>query len=178
MVGTWGMCCVYKANVFRKQNYLRFYEGQFTKVGCNTNVSKQFIIVGYLGRTALDDDRSGGRVDGMEWCGPGWGRGLGWGLGRGRGEGEGEGSGNRSILDCSNMMMVLCVSCAKQVCFVKHIIVHLLVVIVPIMGFAMAGGGWVVVVVWIGGVGWGCPTHMLGQCIIVGYLGGSVTVPF
>ena len=87
MVGTWCMCCVYKAKVFRKQDYRRFDEGQFTKVGCKTNMSKQCIIVGYLGRTALDDDRSGGRVDGMEWCGLGWGRGWGWGVGRGRGEG-------------------------------------------------------------------------------------------
>ena len=27
------MCCVHKAKVFRKQNYRRFDEGQFTKVG-------------------------------------------------------------------------------------------------------------------------------------------------
>ena len=33
--------------------------------------------------------------------------------------GEGEGSGNRSILDCSNMMTVLCVSYTKRTCFVK-----------------------------------------------------------
>ena len=58
-------------------------------------------------------------MDGMEWGGLGWGRGWGWGLGRGRGEGEEEGSGNRSILDCSNMMTVLFVYCAKQLCFVK-----------------------------------------------------------
>ena len=115
------MCCVYKAKSIRKQNYRRFDEGQVTKVGCKTNMSKQCIIVWYLGRTALDDDRSGGRVNGMEWCGLGWGRGWGWGwgLGRGRGEGEGEGSGNRSILDCSNMMTVLFVYCADQACFVK-----------------------------------------------------------
>ena len=42
------------------------------------------------------------------------------GIGRGRGEGgKGEGKDNRSILDCSNMMTVLCVSCSKQACFVK-----------------------------------------------------------
>ena len=83
------MCCVYKAKVVRKQNYRRFDEGQFTKVGCKTNTSKQCIIVGYLIRTALDDDRSGGRVDGMEWCGLGWGRGWGgvWGGEGARGEG-------------------------------------------------------------------------------------------
>ena len=52
---------------------------------------KQFIIVGYLGRTALNDDRSGGRVDGIEWCRLGWvGVGVGvWGGARGRGWGEG-----------------------------------------------------------------------------------------
>ena len=48
-VGTWCMCCVYKATVFRKQNYRRFDEGHFTKVGCNINMLKQCIIVGYLG---------------------------------------------------------------------------------------------------------------------------------
>ena len=63
MVGTWCMRCVYKANVVRKQNYRRFDEGQFTKVGCNTNMSIQCIIVGYLGRTAVDDDRSGGWME-------------------------------------------------------------------------------------------------------------------
>ena len=72
-----------------------------------------------FGRTVLDDDRSGGRVCGMEWSGLGWGRGWGWGLGSGRGEGEGEGNGNRPILDCSNMMTVLFVYYAKQACFVK-----------------------------------------------------------
>ena len=41
MVGTWCMCCVYKANVFRKQNYKRFGKGQSTKVGCKTNMLKQ-----------------------------------------------------------------------------------------------------------------------------------------
>ena len=87
MAGTWCMCCVYKAKVFRKQNYRRFDEGQFTKVGCKTNMSTQCIIVGYLGRTALDDDRSGGRVDGMEWCGLGSGSGLGLGFGEGEGRG-------------------------------------------------------------------------------------------
>ena len=71
MVGTWCMCCLYNANVFRKQNNRRFDEGHFTKVGCNTNMFKLCIIVGYLGRTVLYDDRSGGRVDGMEWCGEG-----------------------------------------------------------------------------------------------------------
>ena len=69
LVVTWCMCCVYKTNVSRKQNYRRFDEGQFTKVGCKTKMSKPCIIVGYLGRTALDDDRAGGRVDGMGWCG-------------------------------------------------------------------------------------------------------------
>ena len=49
----------------------------------------------------------------------GLGVGMGMGIGRGRGEGEGEGKDNRSILDCSNMMTVVCVSCAKQACFVK-----------------------------------------------------------
>ena len=88
MVAAWCMCCVYKAKVFRKQDYRRFDEGQFTKVGCKTNMSKQCIIVGYLGRTALDDDRSGRRVDGMEWCGLGSGSGLGFGFGEGEGEGE------------------------------------------------------------------------------------------
>ena len=50
------------------------------------------------------------------------GSGLGLGFGKGRGErggGGGEGSGNRSILDCSNMMTVLCVYCTKHACFVK-----------------------------------------------------------
>ena len=37
------------------------------------------------------------------------GLGLGVGFGEGRGEGNGEGSDHRSILDCSNMMTVLCV---------------------------------------------------------------------
>ena len=44
----------------------------------------------YLGRTALDDDRSVGRVDGMEWCGLGSGLGLGFGEGEGRGGRGGE----------------------------------------------------------------------------------------
>ena len=111
MVGTWCMCCVYKAKVLRKQNYRRSDEGQFTKVGCKTNMLRQSIIVGYLGRTALDDDRSGGRVDGMEWCGLGWGRGLGLGFGEGGGGEGGRGGGvvARSISDCSIMMTVLCV---------------------------------------------------------------------
>ena len=61
-----------------------------------------------------------GRAGGwMEWSGAVSGRGRGWGLGEGRGEGEGEGSGNRSILNCSNMMTVLYVHCAKHACFVK-----------------------------------------------------------
>ena len=98
MVGTWCMCCVHKAKVFRKHNYRRFDEGQFAKVDWETNMSKQCIIVCCLGRIALDDNRSAGRVDGMEWCALGWGRGWGWGLGRRICEGEGEGSGNRSIL--------------------------------------------------------------------------------
>ena len=55
-----------QTKVFRKQNHRRFDEGQFTNVGCKTNMSKQCIIVGCLGRTVLDDDRSGGC---MEWCG-------------------------------------------------------------------------------------------------------------
>ena len=71
MVAAWCMCCVCEATAFRKKHYRRFAEGQFTKVGCKTNMSKHFIIVGYLERIALDDDRSGGRVDGMEWCGEG-----------------------------------------------------------------------------------------------------------
>ena len=117
MVGTWWMCCVHKANVFRKQNYRRLDEGQSTMVGCNTKMSKQCIVVGYLGRIALDDNRSGGW---MEWSGAVKGRaGDGDGDWEGRGEGEGEGSGNRSILDCSNIMTVLFVYWAKQACFVK-----------------------------------------------------------
>ena len=67
MVGTWCMCCVYKAKVFRKQNYRRFEEGQFTKVGCKTNMSKQCIIVGYLGEPlSMMIGRAGGC---MEWSG-------------------------------------------------------------------------------------------------------------
>ena len=46
MVGTWCMCCVYKANLFRKQIYRRFDQGQFTKVDCKTNIPKRCIIVG------------------------------------------------------------------------------------------------------------------------------------
>ena len=57
---------------------------------------------------SLDDDRSGGRVDGMEWCGEGYGWGWGWGLGGARGEGEGKGT-TVPFLDCSHMMTVLCV---------------------------------------------------------------------
>ena len=53
MVGTWCMCCVYKATVFRKQNYRRFDEGQFTMVGRKTNMLKQCIIVGYFGNRSI-----------------------------------------------------------------------------------------------------------------------------
>ena len=62
------MCCVYKAKSVRKQNYRRFDEGQFTKVGCKTNMLKQCIIIGYLGRIALSMmiGRAGGW---MEWSG-------------------------------------------------------------------------------------------------------------
>ena len=121
MVGTWCMCCVYKSKLIRKQDYRRFDEDQFTEVSCKTNMSKQCIIVGYWGRNALDDDRSGGRVYGMEWCGLGWvgvrvGVGV-WGGGGARGEGEG--SDHRSIFDCSTMITVLFVHCAKQMCFVQ-----------------------------------------------------------
>ena len=91
----------------------------FTEVGCKTNMSKQCIIVRYLGRTAFDDDRAAGGWNGVVRFRVGSGLGLGLGFGEGRGEGEGEGSGNRSILDCSNMMTVLFVHCAKQSCFVK-----------------------------------------------------------
>ena len=70
-----------------------------------------------------------GRAGGwMEWSGAVKGRaGDGDGDGDWEGEGrrEGEGCGNRSILDCINMISVLVVHCAKQACFVKHIIVHL-----------------------------------------------------
>ena len=62
-----------------------------------------------------------GRAGGwMEWSGAvkGW-AGDGDGDWEGRGEGEGEGSGKRPILNCSNMMTVLFVHCAKQTCFVK-----------------------------------------------------------
>ena len=60
-------------------------------VGCKTNMLKQCIIVGYLGGSlSLDDDRSVGRVDGMEWFGE-VGLGMGMGIGRGRGEGKGRG---------------------------------------------------------------------------------------
>ena len=48
-VTAWCMCCVYKAKVFRKQNYRRFDEGKFTMVGCKTNMFKQCIIVGCVG---------------------------------------------------------------------------------------------------------------------------------
>ena len=67
-----GVCVVFKAKVFRKQNYRRFDEGQFTKVGCKTNMLKRCIIVGYLGRAVLSMiDLSGGWMDGMEWFGEG-----------------------------------------------------------------------------------------------------------
>ena len=85
-----GVCVVCaKQTRFAATNYRRFDEGQFTKVGCNTNMSKQYMIVGYLGSIALDDDRLGGRLAGIEWCGEGkgsgWGWGWGWGLGGARG---------------------------------------------------------------------------------------------
>ena len=95
MVGTWCMCCVYKAKVFREQKYRRFDEGQFTKVGCKTNMLKQCIIVGDLGRTALDDDRSGGRAGG--WNGVVRFR-VGSGLGFGFGEGEERGGKGRGVV--------------------------------------------------------------------------------
>ena len=61
----------------------------------------------------------GRAVGWMEWSGLVKGRaGDGDGDGEGEGRGEGEGKGSRSILDCSNMMTVLCVSCAKRGCFV------------------------------------------------------------
>ena len=84
-----GVCVVCtKQKCFANTNYRRFDEGQFTEVGCKTNMLTQCIIVVCSGRTALDDDRSGGRVDGMEWCGLGWGRvGVGgWGGARGKGK--------------------------------------------------------------------------------------------
>ena len=60
-----------------------------TEVGRKTNTSKQCIIVGYLGRIALDDDRSGGW---MEWSGLVKGRaGDGDWIGSGRGDGKGRG---------------------------------------------------------------------------------------
>ena len=62
MVTAWCVCCACKANAFRKRHYRRLNAGQFTEVGCKTNMSEQCIIVGYLGRIALDDDRSGGPV--------------------------------------------------------------------------------------------------------------------
>ena len=68
-----------------------------------------------------------GRVgEWMEWNGAvkgGAGVGVAVGVwGGGGARGEGEGKDNRSILDCNNMMTVLCVSCAKQTCFVKSIL--------------------------------------------------------
>ena len=90
MVTAWCMCCVYKVKVFRKQNCRRFEEGQSNMVGCKTNMLKQCIIVWVFGRIALSMmiGRAGGW---MEWSGAVKGR------------------ANRSILDCSNMMTVLCV---------------------------------------------------------------------
>ena len=55
MVGTWCMCCVYNTKVFHQQNYRRIDEGQFTKVGCKTNMFKQCIIVGHLGTVPFLD---------------------------------------------------------------------------------------------------------------------------
>ena len=55
MVSAWCMFGVYKAKVFRKQNFNRFGEGQFTMVGCKTNMLKQCIIVGYLGTVPFLD---------------------------------------------------------------------------------------------------------------------------
>ena len=59
----------------------------------------------------------GRAVGWMEWSGLVKGR-------AGEGRGEGEGSGNRSILDCSNMMTVLCVSWANKGISLNKIIVH------------------------------------------------------
>ena len=64
----------------------------------------------------------------MEWSGLVKGRAGDWdgdGDWEWEGRGKGEGSGNRSILDCSNMMTVLVVYCAKKRVLLKHIIVHL-----------------------------------------------------
>ena len=47
------------------------------------------------------------------------------------------------------MMTVLCVQCPKQACFVKAYYRPLVGCDSPVMGFTMAGGGWVVVVVWV-----------------------------
>ena len=67
-----GVCVVCAMQTrFAKRHYRRFDEGQSTKVCCNRNMLKQIIVGGYLERTALAIDRSGGRVDGMEWCGLG-----------------------------------------------------------------------------------------------------------
>ena len=88
VVETWCMYCVYKAKVFPKQNYRRFDEGQFTKVGCKTNMPKQCIIGKYLGRTALSMiGRAGGW---LEWSGAVKGRaGSGVGVWGGRARGRG-----------------------------------------------------------------------------------------
>ena len=59
------------ATVFCKEHYRRFDVSQFTNVCCKVKLLKQCITIMYMGRIALDDDRSGGRVDGMEWCGEG-----------------------------------------------------------------------------------------------------------
>ena len=67
MVGIWCMCCVYKAKVLRKQNYRRFDEGHFTKVGCKTKMSKQCIIVDIWEEPlSMMIGRAGGW---MEWSG-------------------------------------------------------------------------------------------------------------
>ena len=68
-----GVCgvCVCEANAFRKNLYRRFDEGQFTNVGCKTNMLEHWVIVGLVKNRSLDDDRSGGRLDGMDWFGEG-----------------------------------------------------------------------------------------------------------
>ena len=58
--------CV-QSKVFRTQNYRRFDEGQFTKVGCKTIMLEHCIIVGYLEEPL---SMMIGRADGwMEWSG-------------------------------------------------------------------------------------------------------------
>ena len=54
----------------------------------------------------------------MRWFRVGSGLGLGLGEGEGRG-GKGRRVVARFILNCSNMMTVLCVDCATQACVVK-----------------------------------------------------------